>query len=204
MKINPNRLLCIENLAVVIKGLVAECLPEPNMLMLNRKFSKLRVEILRRLPDGIRYGNPERVLIKFNFASQPSEDDYKEVLNYYYECLPKYQLHQQTVQTVMVSSQCLSSQTLEHFGYDNQPYPGVHVCQNRRFAHLPLISLDELALKPHNAWFKCFASQPTERKKAYEILQQTNFGLIPMSLEPLLSKLAFQPDVKEISGQTEE
>ena len=189
-------LFCIENIALVIEDLLVDYLPEPKMFVFYRRYIKSRHEVLRRLPDGIRYNKNELVLFKFNADSQPVDDDFEEAWFYHHKCQDKYRRFCQTVQTVVIISQRLNHQTKAQFGYDNSSYPGVHTSQNPNLAKILLISLDELSLEHHNAWFKCFAHTKAERKKAYEVLQQNHIRLIPTSLKPLLAELAAQEDVQ--------
>ena len=60
---------------------------------------------------------------------------------------------------------------LEKFAYKQSQHKGGYTSQMPVFRWVMLIILNDLSDEAHNAWIKCFASRPKEKKKAFVLLK---------------------------------
>jgi hypothetical protein len=158
-----------------------------NTLTLRRESSSV-VEA-QLLPDGIKNSQATHLILKVIYNSQPENDDFITALAHQYFYKKNQTLTDKEVQLFVVSVQMPNQETREQFSYQNTRYQGVYHSQEPLLTEIPLISLNELSVEPHNAAFKCFASLKEERQQAYKVLKQSHPEL-PTSLKLLLSGLS--------------
>jgi hypothetical protein len=158
-----------------------------NILILKKMSSELTDT--QRLPDGIKDSQATYLILKVIYYSQPDQDDFIAAIAYRTLYKQKQALTDKAVQLFVVSVQTPTQETRNPFGYQDMRYQGVYDSQETLLKDVPLISLNELSAEPHNAMFKCFASQTEERQKGYTLLKQSRPELSP-TIELLLSALS--------------
>jgi hypothetical protein len=157
--------------------------PEADILLLKRDQAGWTPAQRALLPEGIRDSQASHVLLEFKYTESVSEDALLQSLGYdsFYRRIQ--QLTRTEVQTVLVSAKTPQPATLKHLGYQATAWPGVYRSRKVLVQRIMLISLNELANLPHNAFFKCFASRLAEKRKAFATLKQAS--LVPWITTPL-------------------
>lgn len=157
--------------------------PEADILLLKRDPAGWTPSQRALLPEGIRDSQASHVLLEFKYTESVSEDALLQSLGYdsFYRRIQ--QLTRTEVQTVLVSAKTPQPATLKHLGYRTTAWPGVYRSRKVLVQRIMLISLNELANLPHNAFFKCFASRRAEKRKAFATLKQAS--LVPWITTPL-------------------
>jgi hypothetical protein len=157
--------------------------PEADILLLKRDRAGWTPAQRALLPEGIRDSQASHVLLEFKYTESVSEDALLQSLGYdtFYRRIQ--QLTRTEVQTVLVSAKTPQPATLKHLGYRATAWPGVYRSRKVLVQRIMLISLNELANLPHNAFFKCFASRRAEKRKAFATLKQAS--LVPWITTPL-------------------
>jgi len=75
----------------------------------------------------------------------------------------------------LLSSKTPQVATLEIYGYAATDKSGVYRSKQSILNHITLISLNDLADTPYNAWLRMFASKRAEKRKAFKQLQDFRF-----------------------------
>jgi hypothetical protein len=81
-------------------------------------------------------------------------------------------LKREVVQTFVVSARTPQRSVLTHFGYTASGLLGIYASHHEFVDAVNLIVLNDLATEPHNAFFKCFASQKKARDAAFALLDR--------------------------------
>jgi len=163
--------------------------PEADILLLRRDSSTWTQEQLARLPDGIRDSQASHILIEFKYTESVNEDAWLQTLGYDTFYKRAKHLTATEVQTFLVSAKTPKADTLTEWGYVETAYHGVYRTDDRIFGRIILLSLNQLADEPHNAFFKCFASRLREKRKAFATLTSSCVAFLKDKLEHLLTGL---------------
>ncbi|QTA78289.1 Uncharacterized protein dnl_05100 [Desulfonema limicola] len=132
--------------------------PEADILLLKKAQSRWTKEQKERLPDGIRDSGAKHILIEFKYSESINENVFRQVLCYDYLYKSGQELKDHEVQTFLTAAKTPRETTLKEFEYFPSEKSGVYHSKNLFLKNIPLILLNELSDKPHNAWIKCFAS----------------------------------------------
>lgn len=160
--------------------------PEVDILLLRRNEPAWTTEQLKRLPDGIRQSKASHILLEFKYTESINRKAFLQAITYDYLYKEAKNLSEQEVQTFVVSAQKPQPRTRKKWGYNETMHKGVYQNQEGFLKEIPLISINELSDKPHNAFIKCFATHRAEREKAFDILGQEALPLITEPVEMYL------------------
>jgi len=155
--------------------------PKVDILLLKRDTSKWTTAQLALLPDGVRQTTATDILLEFKYTESLNDDAIQQTLTYDY--LYKERKNHNVVQSFLLSARKPQKSTLKKLGYKNTNIPGVYRSSFRLIREVVLLSLNDLANQPHNAFVKCFASHRDEKEKAFELLEQS--GLLNSLANPL-------------------
>jgi len=142
-----------------------------------------------KLADGLRHSNASHLLIEFKYTESVNEDALLQTLCYDTFYKRAKHLTATAVQSFLVSSQTPQANTLTHWGYEETEHPGVYHTDDKIFGRIILLSLNQLANEPHNAFLKCFASRPAEKRKAFTTLVRSWTGILTGKLRDLVNGL---------------
>ena len=146
--------------------------PQLDILILRRNQEQWTSEQLAILPDGIRDSQATDILLEFKYTESIDDDAWMQAFGYKFFYQQAQQLDDNQIQTFLLSAKQPQSNRLKQWGYKSTKHRGVYQSQERFLNRIILISLNELADEPHNAWVKCFASHKNEKKKAFARLKQ--------------------------------
>jgi hypothetical protein len=152
--------------------------PEVDILLLRRQTKAWTEEQKQRLADGIRDSSASHILLEFKYSESFSEKALLQILSYDFFYKNRHHLGENHVQSFLVCAKTPRSKVLEKFTYKQSGHEGVYTSQMPVFRWVMLIILNDLSDEAHNAWIKCFASRPKEKKKALVLLRNfLSFGL---------------------------
>jgi hypothetical protein len=163
-------LLTPVGISVYVEYPVMSQSPKADILLLQRDQRDWTEEQRQRLPDGIRDSHARHIIIEFKYTESLTVEAFQQSLAYDLFYKQSQRLDDSVVQTFLVCAKQSQADRLTHFGYVATTAPGVYQNQYPVLEKLILLSLNELANSPHNAFFKCFASQKAEKKKAFDLL----------------------------------
>ncbi len=163
--------------------------PEADILLLRRTTRTWTKAQPARLPDGIRHTHASHILIEFKYSESINEDAFLQILCYDTFYKRAKHLDAATVQSFLVSSQTPQADTLTEWGYVETEQKGVYHTQDKVFGRIILLLLNPLADEPHNAFLKCFASRPAEKRKAFTTLVGSWVGILTDKLGDLIAGL---------------
>jgi hypothetical protein len=146
--------------------------PKVDVLLLKRDSSQWTTAQLAFLPDGVRDTKATDILLEFKYSESLSDDAVQQTLTYDFLHREKSK-KREDVQSFLLSATKPQKSTLKKLGYRSTKIPGVYRSQFRLIRQVVLLSLNELANEPHNAFVKCFASHRQEKEKAFELLEQS-------------------------------
>ncbi len=158
--------------------------PKIDILILRRTIDAAWTASQRAcLPDGIRDSAAAHILIEFKFTESLTHHHLKKVQGYeaFYRQARTLQ-DEPLVQSFILSAKTPQAAFRERYGYVPTAQAGVYRSQNVLLARTRLITLNELADTPYNAYVKCFASQAKERRKAFAHLTRLGIGEVSRSL----------------------
>ncbi len=160
------------NLTVHTSFDVMTASPEADILILRNETAQWTPQQRACLPDGIRDVDVPQVLIEFKFTESLTKQHLMKIQGY-----EAFYRQSQTLKTGQLQSFILSARTpnpafRQQYGYEETEQAGVHRSHNPLLREIPLITLNDLADTPYNAFVKCFASRPTERRKAFAQLDE--------------------------------
>ena len=190
------------NLAVFPELPVMAKPPQVDILFFRREQAVWTTEQFERLPDGIRQCKAAYILLEFKYTESVNKEAFVQALTYDYLYKRHQKLTDKQVQTFIVSAKKPHLSTRKKWGYETAVYQGVYKSHNELLKRIPLISLNELDRKRHNAYFKLFASHKVERENAFKMLEREGLPLIPEPLESLLSGLRLlrgEQDMRELT-----
>jgi hypothetical protein len=164
-------------------------LPEADIVLLRRDTPTWTKAQLARLADGLRHTNATDILIEFKYSESINEDAFLQILCYDTFYKRAKLLKTSTLQSFLVSSQTPRADTLTEWGYVETEYKGVYRSQEKMLSRIILILLNPLADEPHNAFLKCFASRPAEKRKAFTTLGRSWADLLTDNLGNLFGGL---------------
>jgi hypothetical protein len=164
-------------------------LPQADIVLLRRDTPTWTKAQLARLADGLRHTNATDILIEFKYSESINEDAFLQILCYDTFYKRAKLLKTATLQSFLVSSQTPRADTLTEWGYVETEYKGVYRTQDKMLSRIILILLNPLADEPHNAFLKCFASRPAEKRKAFTTLGRSWADLLTDNLGNLFSGL---------------
>jgi hypothetical protein len=178
--------------------------PQVDILLFRREQAVWTAEQFERLPDGIRQCNAAYILLEFKYTESVNEEAFVQARMYDYLYKRHQKLTDKEVQTFIVSAKKPFLRTRKKWGYETAIHQGVYKSHNEFLKNIPLISLNELACKRHNAYFKLFASHKVEREHAFKMLEREGLPLMPEPLEFLLSGLRLLRGEQEMRELTPE
>jgi hypothetical protein len=163
--------------------------PEADIVLLRRDTRTWTKAQLARLADGLRQTHASHLLIEFKYTESVNEEALLQTLCYDTFYKRAKHLKAAAVQSFLVSSQTPQADTLTHWGYEETEHPGVYHTDDKIFGRIILLSLNQLADEPHNAFLKCFASRPAEKRKAFTTLVGSWVGILTDKLGDLIAGL---------------
>jgi len=178
--------------------------PEADILLLRRGRSRWSPEQLERLPDGVRESKAEHILLEFKYSESINEAAFRQALCYDTFYKRSKELDDHEVQTFLVSARTPRKTRLAKFGYSPAGKAGVYCSDNRLLRGIALLSLNELANVPHNAFMKCFASKKKEKQSAFNSLKSHDFSMFSGEFQWLVAGLWecwFAPGGDEMKGE---
>ncbi len=166
--------------------------PRADLLMLRRDPAQLvwTLEQLARLPDGIRDSLASHILIELKYTEPVTADVLEKVHGYDIFYRLTHELKKEEVATFILSSHTTKKELLAEYGYQEvTELPGVYRSRYPMVNRVVVILLNELRDVPHNAFVKCFASRPIEKKKAFQALAKMGWLILTNSLWMFLAGL---------------
>lgn len=163
--------------------------PRADILLLRKKTSEWTPEQLARLPDGVRDVVADHVIIEFKCTESVELPAFRQAVGYDYFYKSSKRLTDRQARTFLVSSKTVRRKTLDKFSYFPTDKPGVLRSQNPMLEAIPLLILNNLSNKPHNAFIKCFASRIREKDAAFGTLQEQNVALLSDKLIRIFKSL---------------
>ncbi len=147
--------------------------PKADILLLTKETKgKWTPEQMERLPDGIREKKANHILLEFKHTESLSIDPRWQTGMYERLYKSSKGLKKKEARIFVISSKKPRKSTLEKFGYCTTDKKGVYSSVNVMLESIILISLNDLANTPHNAYIKCFASRKKERVTAFNIFHR--------------------------------
>jgi hypothetical protein len=144
--------------------------PKADIVLLQRHQTDWTEEQRQRLPDGIRDSRALHIMIEFKYTEPFTPEAVQQSLAYDWFYKQSQELDNTDVQTFLVCAKQPQAERLVQFGYVGTTQAGVYHHPQLLLQKIILLSLNELADSPHNAFFKCFASHKAEKKKAFDRL----------------------------------
>jgi hypothetical protein len=146
--------------------------PKTDILLLRKEKAGWSSEQRACLPDGIRDSRATHILLEFKYTESVSRNAVRQTLCYdnFYKRVRG--LKDYEVQTFLLSSKTPNAETLKKIEYVSSGQPGIYRSGNRLTEAIPLLSLNELSDKPHNAFFKFFASRRKVKKSAFDTVKK--------------------------------
>ena len=151
--------------------------PRVDILLIKRTKGTWLPKQTARLPDGIRSSRAKHILLEFKYSESVNGDVFEQALCYKKFYKQSRKLKEKDVQIFLISSKTTRKEVLTRFGYSLSETSGVYMSSNPFVKNIPILSLNELADKPYNAFFKCFASKVREKRKAFSMLEQWKSGI---------------------------
>jgi hypothetical protein len=182
-------LLSVVKVSVLTELPIMSKPPQVDILLLRREHVFWTEEQRQRLPDGIRDTQASHILIEFKYTESVNENAFIQARLYDYLYKQSQELTDKQVQTFLVSAKQPQLKTREEWGYQTSIFAGVYQSDNICLKNIFLISLNELADTPYNAWFKVFATQKSQKQKAFQTLQRHCLSMLTYPLESILSGL---------------
>jgi hypothetical protein len=166
-----------------------------DVVLLRRKSATWTPEQKARLVDGIRQSTASHILCEFKYTQSVNQAALVQALMYDHLYRNARKLRRNQVATFVVSARTPQSEVLQDFGYAATALPGIYRSEQKILAEITLIILNELRDEPHNALFRCFASQRRARIASFATLEQVGatkwspeVGEIIMGLQTVLQK----------------
>jgi hypothetical protein len=132
------------------------------------------------LADGLRDTIASHVIMEFKYLKGLNESTVGQGYMYHRMYGEKQGLKPGELESFLIISRTPMGKTLKSLGYEPTDPPGVYRSKNPLVRFVTLIVINELADKPHNALFKCFASRMKERNKGFETAQKSEmFRMFP-------------------------
>jgi hypothetical protein len=163
-------LLTPVGISVLVDCSVMSQPPKADIVLLQRHQTDWTEEQRQRLPDGIRDSSAPHIVIEFKYTESFTPEAVQQSLAYDWFYKQSQELDDTKVQTFLVCAKQPQAERLAQFGYLGTTQAGVYQHPQLLLHKIILLSLNELADSPHNAFFKCFASQKAEKKKAFDRL----------------------------------
>lgn len=147
-------------------------------------------EQIARLPDGIRDDPAGDVLLELKYTESVNHLAIGQAMLLYELYCRSHKASRKKTRIYLVSSKRTNKKLLNKYGYLPTQWPGVFHSNNPCLLNVRFISLNDLANTPHNAFFKCFASQIKEKANAFSLLKKIDFIHNSSQLTWLLNALA--------------
>ncbi len=168
--------------------------PEADILLLRSETDQWTAEQMACLPDGIRDTPAPQILIEFKFSESLTRTHLMKTIGYdvFYrqgQTLDDAKQDDGQVRSFILSSKTPQKAFRREYGYQPTERAGVFRSTNPLLKDIPLITLNDLADTPHNAFVKCFASRVSERRKAFAQLAKMGLGKLSQRLWYFLAGL---------------
>ncbi len=151
--------------------------PEADIIIIRKNQGEWTPDQMRNLPDGIRDCGAEHVIIEFKHTESVNEDVFCTALGYRIFYKRHNKLENDRLQAFLISSKTPEKATLDEFGYFSETQPGVWQSSHSLMRHIPLISLNDLPDRPHNAFVKLFATKGKQRIAAMREFREGRVAL---------------------------
>jgi len=148
--------------------------PKSDILLLRKENPVWTPEQSELIPDGIRGTKASHILLEFKYSESVTVQSFRQAVGYDFFYKQSKGLADRQAQTFLISAKKTDKKTLEKFGYSQSNNKGVYRSCNPMLESLPLISLNELSNRPHNAYIRCFASRMREKQEAFRLLKEKN------------------------------
>jgi len=155
--------------------------PKGDIILLRRQHPDWTAAQKALLADGIRDTTAAYILLEFKYTESVNRDVLQQTLGYEYFYRQAQQLNAEELACFLLSAKTPQAATLERYGYELTDKSGVYCSKQPILSHITLISLNDLADTPHNAWLRMFASKQKEKEKAARHIRRID--LEPYSLE---------------------
>ena len=146
--------------------------PRIDILLLKRTVTTWTAEQLRRLPDGVRSSLARHLILEFKYTESLTLQMFLKTCGY----LAMYQEHQdlkdEDVELFVISAKTPRQAFRTLLQYEEAEAPGVYRSTIPLLQRIHLICLNQLQPEPHNAFIKCFASRPNEKRKAFSLIRR--------------------------------
>lgn len=146
--------------------------PQADILLLRANEARWTEEQKACLPDGVRDTPAQQVLIEFKFSESLIRQHLRKIQGYQAFYQQSQTLTDKQVQSFILTAKTPRAAFRRRYGYQPSQQTGVYHSTNPLLDDIPLITLNQLADTPHNAYAKCFASRATERRKAFAQLDR--------------------------------
>ncbi len=164
--------------------------PQVDIILLQRQQTSTWTEEQRRyLPDGVRDSQAGHILLEFKYTESVNEAAIRQLLGYDTFYRRGRRLAKKAVQSFIVSAKTPRQETLTRFEYYQTEHAGVYHSENVLLQPIPLLVLNELEVKPHNVFFKLFASRMQAKATAIDGLQRWWVRALPSRLHWIIQGL---------------
>ena len=146
--------------------------PVADIVLLRREGDHWSEAQRTRLADGIRDTTASHVLLEFKYTQSINIVAFRQAISNDYLYRQGQKLTDEAIATFLLSARQPRKSLLKEFQYTGTELPGVYHSRNPLLRGIALLSLNELADEPHNAYIKTFASQDEAKGRAFSLLQE--------------------------------
>jgi len=150
--------------------------PKGDIILLRRHHPHWTAAQKALLADGIRDSTAAYILLEFKYTESVNRDVLQQTLGYEYFYRQAQQLNAEELACFLLSAKTPQAATLERYGYELTDTSGIYRSKQPILSHITLISLNDLADTPHNAWLRMFASKRKEKAKAVRHVQRIDLS----------------------------
>lgn len=146
--------------------------PLGDILLLRRQGEQWTEAQRARLADGLRDTQATHVLLEFKYTQSINLIAFRQAISNDHLYRQSQKLPDEAIATFLISARQPRKAMLKEFHYTATKTPGVYRSRNPLLSGILLLSLNELADTPHNAFIKTFATQEQAKERAFTILQE--------------------------------
>jgi len=156
---------------------VAGGIPRADLVLIRREGPAWTEQQKIVLADGLRDLAVREILIEFKFRESLREEDLSRISSCDYPYLRSDQTRGRgDLQSVIVSARSVRKSFLKQFDFRPLTWPGVWESVPHWGGSIRLILLNQLGPEPHNALLKLFASRATERRRAFQSVEDAGLS----------------------------
>jgi len=146
--------------------------PRADILLLRRLTRYWTEAQLAYLADGLRATTASHILLELKYTESLTAERIEKVHGYDIFYRTTQELGAAELASFILSAKTPHTSLLRQFGYEPTQWAGVYHSPYPMVERVDLIVLNELEPVPYNLYFKLFASQKGEKKKAFDLLGQ--------------------------------